>query len=48
MTTTSGKVAYMLSSFGRKWGLGIEAQAALSVLRVRTGIKFPEETYTTK
>ena len=41
MATPSGEVTQTLASTTSKWGLNIEAQAAL--LRVGTGPEYPED-----
>ena len=41
--TISREVAQSLTSTSSDWGLGREAWAASLVLRVRTGLEFPEE-----
>ena len=42
-TSGDGEVAQKLASATSEWGLGREAQAASSVLRVKTGPECPED-----
>ena len=42
-TSGDGVVAQKLASATSEWGLGREAQAASSVLRVKTGPECPED-----
>ena len=42
-TTTNGEAAQTLASASSEWRLGREAWAALSILRMRTGLECPED-----
>ena len=44
MAITSREVAHRLTSAHSEWGLDVEAQAALSILREKTRIECHEDT----
>ena len=44
MAITSRHASYKTTSVHSEWGLGVEGCEALLVLRVRTGVEYPEDT----